>query len=226
MRLSRFGMLSFLMIILIASQSPIIEANSSGKHNSSSGCSCHYNSDALPGINHNFPPAYTPGQTYSITLSLSAGSSGGFSVSTDKGSFTNAGTGVSTSGTSVTHTSSSSTSWTFDWVSPSANSGTVSIDMAGLMANSNNANSGDAWSTDTHSITENVPKNYAPVASNVAVSPSPDAETSSDISVTYTYSDADGDAESGTEINWLKDGNIVASYSGLTTLPSSATFLG
>ena len=208
MRLTRFGILGFFMMILIASQSPAIDASSTGKHNSSSGCSCHYNSDALPGINHNFPVAYHAGQTYSISMSLSAGSSGGFSVSVDKGSFSNAGTGVSVSGASVTHTSSGSTSWTFDWVAPTVNSGTVTVSMAGLMANSNGANSGDAWSTDTHSITENVPKNYAPVASNLALNPSSNAESNSDISVTYTYSDADGDAESGTQINWLKDGQI------------------
>ena len=112
MRLSRFSVLGFIVIMLMASQSPIIDASSTGKHNSSGGCSCHYNTGALSAINHNFPPAYNAGSTYSVTVSLSAGSAGGFSVTTDKGSFSNAGTGVSVNGASVTHTSSSSTSWT------------------------------------------------------------------------------------------------------------------
>ena len=226
MRLSRFSVLGFFIIILMASQSPIIDASSTGKHNSSGGCSCHYNTGALPAINHNFPLAYSAGQTYSITISLSAGSAGGFSVAADKGSFSNAGTGVSINGASVTHTSSGSTSWTFDWVAPSVNSGTATIDMAGLMANSNGQNSGDGWTTDTHTITENLPKNYVPEATNVVLNPSSNAASNSDITVSYTYYDANGDPESGTEINWLKDGNIETSYFGLTTLPSSATTVG
>ncbi len=226
MRLSRFSVLGFFMIILMASQSPIIDASSTGKHNSSSGCSCHYNTGVIPAINHDFPLAYSAGQTYSVNISLSAGSAGGFSVTADKGSFSNAGTGVSINGASVTHTSSSSTSWAFDWVAPSVNSGTVTIDMAGLMANSNGQNSGDGWTTDSHTITENLPKNYAPEATNVVLNPSSNAASNSDITVSYTYYDADGDPESGTEINWLKDGNIEASYFGLTTLPSSATTVG
>ena len=226
MRLSKFSVLGFFMIILMASQSPIIDASSTGKHNSSSGCSCHYNTGSLSTINHNFPLAYSPGQTHSVTISLSTGSAGGFSITADKGSFSNAGTGVSINGASVTHTSSGSASWTFDWVAPSANSGTVTIDMAALMANSNGANSGDGWTTDTHTISENLPKNYAPEATNVVLSPSLDAASNSDITVSYTYYDVEGDPESGTEINWVKDGSIDPTYFGLTTLPSSATTVG
>ena len=87
------------MMILLASQSPVIDASSSGKHNSSGGCSCHYNSGGLSSINHNFPLAYTAGQTHSVTVSISSSNGGGFSISADKGSFSNAGTGVSISGT-------------------------------------------------------------------------------------------------------------------------------
>ena len=95
MLINRFSIALFIFSLLVISQTPITDANSSGKHNSSNGCSCHSNSGNQPTINHNFPNSYTAGQTYSVTISLSTSGSGGFSATIDHGTFTNAGPSTS-----------------------------------------------------------------------------------------------------------------------------------
>ncbi|MEC7254375.1 MAG: hypothetical protein VXV89_05365, partial [Candidatus Thermoplasmatota archaeon] len=62
-------------VVAMVMLSPIIEANSSGKHSSSGGCGCH-SSGATVTISENFPSSYTAGQTYSIQLSVSSSVSG------------------------------------------------------------------------------------------------------------------------------------------------------
>ena len=116
---------AILLIFFMLAFVPAIQGKENGKHNSSNGCSCHYASSATP--THNFPSTYNPGQTYSIQIGISggvSGSNGGFSLEANKGSFSNAGTGVSISGSSVTHANSNSRSWSVDWTAPT--SGTVS----------------------------------------------------------------------------------------------------
>ena len=108
-------------VLLMVSLAPVIDGKPTGKHNNSNGCSCHYATSAAP--NHDFPSTYNPGQTYSIQISVTGGvpgTGGGFSLEVDKGSYSNAGSGVSFSGNSATHTNPNSRSWNLDWTAPSA----------------------------------------------------------------------------------------------------------
>ena len=94
-------------LVAMIALSPVIEANSGGKHFSSGGCGCHGGSSSSVVISENFPSTYNVGQTYSIQISVSGGVSGthgGFNVEVDKGSLATGGnSGVKVSGKSVTH---------------------------------------------------------------------------------------------------------------------------
>ena len=219
---------AILLIFFMLAFAPAIQGKENGKHNSSNGCSCHYASSATP--THNFPSTYNPGQTYSIQIGITGGvtgSNGGFSLEANKGSFSNAGTGVLISGSSVTHANSNSRSWSVDWIAPTSGSGTVSVSLATLAADGNGYNTGDSWGTSTHSITETVVANNPPSVSQVELSPSSTAKVDQDLVLTYAYFDSDNDAESGTLIQWkLNGGSASSQYDGLTTLPSSATSVG
>ena len=210
---------------------PVIEANSSGKHFSSGGCGCHGGSSSSVVISENFPSSYNPGQTYSIQVSVSGGVSGthgGFNVEVDKGSLSTGGnSGVKVSGKSVTHTNKANRAWSFDWVAPSSGSGSVTAGIAGMTANGVSGTSGDAWSTTSVTITETVViSNNPPTASNVQISPS-SATSSDDITLTYTFSDEDnGDIESGTTIQWLQNGAHQQQFDGLLTISSISTSKG
>ena len=108
---------------------------------------------------------------------------------------------VNNQGNSATHgiTGSSSRSWSFDWTSPSAGSGTTTFEVAGITANGNGGTSGDRWATNVVPVPETVPVNNPPSSSNVLLSPT-DAKTTDVLTLSYSYSDPDGDAQSGTEI--------------------------
>ena len=209
-------------IVAMVMLSPIIEANSSGKHNSSAGCGCHGSSASVT-ISENFPSTYIAGQSYSIQVSVSggvSGSQGGFNVEVDKGSLSTAGnSGVKVSGKSITHANKASRTWSFDWISPSSGSGTVSVNIAGMTANGANGNNGDAWTTATLTITETVVStNTPPTVSNVQITPS-GATSADDLTLTYDFNDQDiGDTESGTTIHWSKNGVHQTQHDGLMML--------
>ena len=209
-------------IVAMVMLSPIIEANSSGKHNSSAGCGCHGSSASVT-ISENFPSTYIAGQSYSIQVSVSggvSGSQGGFNVEVDKGSLSTAGnSGVKVSGKSITHANKASRTWSFDWISPSSGSGTVSVNIAGMTANGANGNNGDAWTIATLTITETVVStNTPPTVSNVQITPS-GATSADDLTLTYDFNDQDiGDTESGTTIHWSKNGVHQTQHDGLMML--------
>ncbi|CAI8317178.1 MAG: Uncharacterised protein [Candidatus Poseidoniaceae archaeon] len=217
-------------VVAMVVLTPVIEANSGGKHFSSGGCGCHGGSSSSVAISENFPSSYTPGQTYSIQVSVSGGVSGthgGFNVEVSKGSLSTGGnSGVKVSGKSVTHTNKANRAWGFDWTAPTSGSGTVTAGIAGLTANGGGT-SGDAWTTTSVSITETVVvSNNPPTASNVQVSPS-SPTSSDDIILTYTFSDQDsGDAESGTIIHWSRNGAHQSQFDGLMTISSASILKG
>jgi hypothetical protein len=210
---------------------PVIEANSGGKHFSSGGCNCHGGSSSSVVISENFPSSYNAGQTYSIQISVSGGVSGtygGFNVEVSQGSLSTGGnSGVKVSGMSVTHTNKVNRAWSFDWTAPSSGSGTVTAGIAGMTANGVSGTSGDAWSTTSATITETVVvSNNPPTASNVQISPS-GATSSDDIILVYTFSDQDsGDTESGTTIQWSQNGAHQSQFDGLMTISSTSTLKG
>ena len=214
-------------VVALVMLSPTIEAYSSGKHNSSGGCGCHGSSSSVT-ITDNFPSSYTPGQTYSIQVSVSGGISGtkgGFNVEVDKGSLSTGGnSGVKVSGKSVTHSNKANRAWSFDWTGPSAGSGTVSVGIAGMTANGASGTNGDAWSTKTLAITETVVStNNPPTVSNIQITPLV-ANSADDLTATYIFNDQDaGDTESGTLIHWYKNGVHTTQHDGLTTLAKAHT---
>ena len=209
-------------IVAMVMLSPIIEASSNGKHGSSGGCGCHGSSASVT-ISENFPSTYIAGQSYSIQVSVSggvSGSQGGFNVEVDKGSLSTAGnSGVKVSGKSITHANKASRTWSFDWISPSSGSGTVSVNIAGMTANGANGNNGDAWTIATLTITETVVStNTPPTVSNVQITPS-GATSADDLTLTYDFNDQDiGDTESGTTIHWSKNGVHQTQHDGLMML--------
>ena len=213
-------------VVAMVMLSPVIEANSNGKHYASGGCGCHSNAPSVT-ISENFPSSYTPGQTYSIQITVSGGASGtngGFNVEVDKGTFSTGGsTSVKVSGKSITHSNALNRAWTFDWTAPSAGSGTVNVDIAAMSANGAYGNSGDAWSTMSSTITETVVvTNNPPTVSNVQIAPSM-ATSLDDLTLTYTYSDQDGDSEAGTSIHWFKNGGHQTQFNDQLTISKTHT---
>ncbi|MDP6224778.1 MAG: hypothetical protein QGF34_06950, partial [Candidatus Poseidoniaceae archaeon] len=213
-------------VVAMVMLSPVIEANSSGKHYSSGGCSCHSGGSSVT-ISENFPSSYTAGQTYSIQLSVSGGTSGthgGFNVEVDKGTFATGGSSsVKVSGKSITHTNAINRAWSFDWTAPSAGSGTVNVDIAAMSANGAYGNNGDAWSTTSLTITETVVvTNNPPSVSNVQITPSM-ATSLDDLTLAYTYSDQDGDLETGTSIHWFKNGGHQTQFNDQLTISKTHT---
>ena len=86
---------SILMVAMLLSMIPPIDANSSGKiGQSSSGCNCH-NTDAMivPSMT-GLPSSYSPGATYTLTWSSSSMSTtgqGGFNLDASAGTWSNLG---------------------------------------------------------------------------------------------------------------------------------------
>lgn len=213
-------------VVAMVMLSPVIEANSNGKHYASGGCGCHSNAPSVT-ISENFPSSYTPGQTYFIQITVSGGASGtngGFNVEVDKGTFSTGGsTSVKVSGKSITHSNALNRAWTFDWTAPSSGSGTVNVDIAAMSANGAYGNSGDAWSTMSSTITETVVvTNNPPTVSNVQIAPSM-ATSLDDLTLTYTYSDQDGDSEAGTSIHWFKNGGHQTQFNDQLTISKTHT---
>jgi hypothetical protein len=200
-------------IILLLSIAPITQGKENGKLNSGTGCGCHSQTGtnvATPSVT-GLPSAYNPGSVYQLTVSVTGGipgSSGGFSMDVDKGTFSYFGfaVGISANGDSATHsiTGSSSRTWGFDWSAPSSGSGTANFQLAALTSNGNGADSGDRWGTLTVQVPENAPTNQPPSASNAMLTPT-DAKTADSLTLSYSYSDPDGNPESGTVITWYKD---------------------
>ena len=148
-----------ILTMILAVTIPLSEGNSSGRHNSgASGCNCHGGASSSITATYTFPAEYDPNiASYPITIGFSGGNNGaggGFSLQVDLGSLTNPGANTKISGTSVTHSGSSGTSWTFDWIPPAVGSGDVTVQLAVMNANLASGNNGDMWSKTTIIIPE------------------------------------------------------------------------
>ena len=76
-------------------------------------------------------------------VSRYAGTYGGFNVEVDKGTFATGGSSsVKVNGKSITHSNAVNRAWSFDWTAPSAGSGMVNVDIAGMTANGAYGNNG------------------------------------------------------------------------------------
>lgn len=120
------------------------------------------------------PTSYTPGQTYSITVSATGGLRYGFEIACVRvTSGANAGTFVAIAGTEIANGTvsgnsiaflkqnavSSSGTWTFNWTAPATDVGNLTFYLATLSANNNNSASGDKTQTRTLTLT---PENICP----------------------------------------------------------------
>ena len=216
---------------------PLTTGSSNGIYNQGSGCGggyCHgSNTNAVVSMSGQ-PASYTPGQTYTLSISVTGGASasqGGFSLDVSTGTLSAGGIGimavkVNSGGTSATHTTNSYRSWSVDWIAPSSGSGVAIFDLAGNAADGNGGNGGDNWDAVSYQVPEaGAPSNSPPSASNLQLSPS-NPVTTDTLSLTYSYQDPDGDAESGTTIHWYRDGVLESSRNNQTTVPSSLTTKG
>ncbi|RJU80401.1 MAG: hypothetical protein DWC09_06870 [Candidatus Poseidoniales archaeon] len=224
-----------MVLLVLLGSTPLTQGNSGGKQNSSTGCSCHSQSGSTAATVSltGHPAQYTPGSTYTLSISVSngvSGSSGGFNLEVDKGTLS-AGIGfavnVNQAQNSATHsiTGSSYRSWSVDWIAPSTGSGVTALTVAGLTADSSGNYNGDRWDTLSFQIPEaGAAPNSPPSVSNLMLGPN-GATTTDTLVLTYTYSDPENDPESGTVIQWFKDGVEQTSLSGLT-VSSSETAKG
>ena len=231
MRLKNISIL--IITLMLVSLVPTSLGNSGGKFSSGSGCSCHYGGSATVSMTGQ-PSSYTPGSTYTLSISVSggvSGSAGGFSLDVNKGTLSTGGVGimavkVNSAQNSATHTTNSYRSWSVDWTAPSSGSGTAQFNLAGMTANGASGNSGDAWGTTTITVPESGPApNNPPSVSNVQLSPT-NPVTTDTLTLTYNFQDSDGDSESGTMIRWYKDGILESSRNDQTTVPPSLTSKG
>ena len=226
-----------LVLLLLLSMAPLTTGNSNGIYNQGSGCGggyCHgSNTNAVVSMSGQ-PASYTPGQTYTLSISVTGGASatqGGFSLDVSAGTLSAGGIGimavkVNSGGTSATHTTNSYRSWSVDWIAPSSGSGVAIFDLAGNAADGNGYNTYDNWDAVSYQVPEaGAPSNTPPSASNLQLSPS-NPVTTDTLSLTYSYQDPEGDAESGTTIHWYKDGVLESSRNNQTTVPSSLTTKG
>ena len=220
--------MTFLVIFLLLGV-PVIstQANSNGKYNSSSGCTCHSQQvGSAPTPNHNFPATFNPGQSYSLTIGMTGGVSGikgGFNLEVSDGvlstGFGIMNVKVNSAGTQATHSVSNDRSWAIEWEAPSSSTSSVTFELAVLAANGNNANGGDSWASITHTSSQLNSENTPPEASNATIEPTlPTKETG--LELQYDYYDADGDPESGTEISWIVNGNLLSEVNNQTIIDS------
>ena len=223
------AMTSVLLLLLVVF---VPATNNQPNGNTGNSCGCHGGQDSSTAVSIiGQPSSYTPGSTYSLSITVSSsvvsGDMGGFSMSTTAGTFSNPGLNAKLASGKVTHSTISARNWSVDWTAPVAGTGTVTISGAGnaVDGNSQPGQSGsgaanDAWNTYSIQIPEATSQNSAPTASNLQVTPAiPSVLTG--LTLIYTYDDAEGDSESGTTIEWFRDGVSVPEVTDSHTVPGS-----
>ena len=226
--------LALLMVLMFVLSAQPIDGRMNGIHNqAAAGCTCHNPNAGGLSATHDFPTQYTAGMFYSITIGHTGGTQafvGGFNVVVSDGSLGNPGTGVKidSSTLSATHTTSGQLGWTFDWTTPAPGTGTVTVNLAVLQGDGNQANSGDAWDNLQFTITEIAAPNNPPSAANVLISPSTNGEAPTDASLTlaYDFSDPEGDSELNSVIKWYVDGTHAPSHNNKKTIAATSTTVG
>jgi hypothetical protein len=145
---------TMLLVIIYCTTS----SNSTGAAgNTANGCgavgSCHGIQSNLTTIGLSGIPTagYTPGQTYTLTLSVSNiyKTAAGFDVNANIGTFV-AGAGTTVSGSDITHDqpilmSSNTSTWTFEWIAPTNSTTPLTLTACGNAVNNNGQMSGDSW---------------------------------------------------------------------------------
>ena len=83
------------LLVFASIIAPVSESSSNGIYNRTSGCSCHSNGNAVTVSMSGLPSTYTPGQTYSIGVTVSGTGGGGFNLEVDNGQLST-GIGIQT----------------------------------------------------------------------------------------------------------------------------------
>lgn len=149
------------LLLLIPASAFLLMSSSGGRTDQRSGspgdggasCSaCHTggSSGVSANISTNIPATgYELNTDYTITVSKSSSSAGGFQLVAENdsnskvGSFTS-GTGTRVSGDRITHSNSSNSTWSFTWKSPTTDQGNVKFYSSVVIANGDGSNgSGD-----------------------------------------------------------------------------------
>ena len=150
--------------------------NSSGSPGDGQTCQragCHTSSASVGSggsITSNIPVSgYIPGNTYTITASITGNSSKfGFQVSPQNASGTALGTMTATTNQTqifgagyMTHTQlgtsgSGSKTWNFNWTAPASGTGNVTFYGAFMITNNDNTSSGDTTKTNSLPVSENL----------------------------------------------------------------------
>ncbi|MBQ70877.1 MAG: hypothetical protein CMA65_05240 [Euryarchaeota archaeon] len=214
----KHGFAILLVFLLTSAVFAPVDGYKTGKYNSSSGCGCHTSSNTLTATLTGTPVEYNPGSTYSLSIGITTShSSGGFSMVASDGTFSNpsADAKVNSQGTSVTHSTWTSTSWSVDWTAPSTGTGTATLSLAVLGGNGQQNTGGDAVGTASYSIPESTTANTAPTITGLSITPQLPV-TSDTLVASYTFNDADGDQESGTTYAWKLNGSLVPSLTAST----------
>jgi len=152
---------------------PSARTGSPGDGMNCSGCHTGSAVNTIPGVISSDIPAsgYIPGTTYTITATISATGINkfGFEISPQSATGVKKGTMVITGGTTtqlitsgkyITHKTAGTAgtgtkTWSFNWIAPAAGSGSLTFYGAFVLANGNNANSGDQVRLSTLSVSEN-----------------------------------------------------------------------
>ena len=84
--MNKGSVLLFVMLLLASTQADLATANKNQKFNSTSGCGCHGGAGGVNAVLNGLPSTYTPGGTYSLSVSMSGSPlSGGFNLGVNKG---------------------------------------------------------------------------------------------------------------------------------------------
>ena len=206
--MNKGSVLLFVMLLLASTQADLATANKNQKFNSTSGCGCHGGAGGVNAVLNGLPSTYTPGGTYSLSVSMSGSPlSGGFNLGVNKGVLSNPSSAakVASNGLQATHNTWTSTSWTVDWTAPASGAGTAQFNLAVLHGNNGQNTGGDLYGTLSTSVNEAVSTNNPPVANGLTLSPE-QPTTTDDLQASYTFVDADDDTESGTVFAWHLNG--------------------
>jgi len=146
------GVLSFAMLTGA-------NAHSSGMTGASqSGATCH-NTTPDSGVSvlvSGIPSTYQPGISYPLTIYVSGspGAGGGFDLSVTRGTLSTNDPNVQILSGEATQTNPEARSWSVNWLAPLTGSGSATFNVAGLAANLDGSNAGDAWNANSYSSRE------------------------------------------------------------------------
>ncbi|MBG18174.1 MAG: hypothetical protein CMB77_07480 [Euryarchaeota archaeon] len=170
-RLARAGLLVLMVLLLPVSMAwpggiaGEVDYNGEVSEVTMAGCLCHAeaSSDDVTILLDGVPYAYTPGETYSLTLQIVGGpergaggtsQSAGFSMRTTLGQLIPADGNTQNwegDATRLTHTSAGSAYsnsdrlWSFDWTAPATDEGLTRFYIAGNSVNGDGNPTGDQW---------------------------------------------------------------------------------